>query len=250
MSGKEVLRTSSPQSPFRTWRCFHRVPEVEGGHDGTSGDIPPLVVMDSPLAFRPGPMGKGPGENGSGEGQELKARPCFLNARGLLARGEADPLFLPSILPPYHRRAGTAGTPWASRRHAVGPGSRQEHPAGTLKSPVIACWKSFQSDTERILPPFFPALPFCPRLGCPVVFCFRSLRVRGRGFRCSLLTRTCPVGRDGGEPRVERVGPALHLRRLRWLYFLADADRQCLPEGGGGGLDPAGKLRGWGEGTR
>lgn len=30
-----------------------------------------------------------------------------------------------------------------------------------------------------------------------MVFCFRSLRVRGHGFRCSLLTATCPVGTEG-----------------------------------------------------
>lgn len=127
-----------PKSPFRNRRRFYHVPEAEGGHGGTSGDIPPLVSWTAPSHSGQGLWGRAQVRMG-----QERARPCLLNARGLLARQEADPVFLPSILLPDHRRAGTAGTPWASQRLGVGPGSGREHRAATQKSPVIAVWKSF-----------------------------------------------------------------------------------------------------------
>lgn len=68
-----------------------------------------------------------------------------------------------------------------------------------------------------------------------MVFCFRSLRVRGRGFRCSLLTATCPVGREGGSRGWEDWGPRYVSAGCEgftfWQIQIPSASRK-LAEGG------------------
>lgn len=128
---------------------------------------------------------------------------CLLSACGVLALQRSRATLSPLSLP-VQSQAGRGCQRYLVQppAAALGGGQAVSTGQGLSKAPVSAVWKSFRSESEHMIPPFFPRPSLLSRLGHPVVFCFRSLRVRGRGFRSSVLTATCP----GEEAETGKTG--------------------------------------------
>lgn len=90
--------------------------------------------------------------------------------------GQRGPTASPSPAPPPHPRPHITPELWVN----TGQGFSKPSGLSLLKlSGNLSC------GSEDVVFSSLQTRPSCPRLGHPVVFCFRSLRVRGCGFRRS-----------------------------------------------------------------
>lgn len=130
---------------------------------------PPRTCHNSSRGQYPGVWARACGASAQVRRGQERARSsqrglCLLSACGVLALQRSRSTLSPFSLP-VQSQAGRGCQRYLVQppAAALGGGQAVSTGQGLSKAPVSAVWKSFQSESEHIIPPFFPPpLPFVP----------------------------------------------------------------------------------------